>query len=130
MRVMRLRHHGEGDFRQAAETQFKDLLKARRVTNAHDVDRDIVVLRSKTGKQFRVLNGFRTMTGTDGRTSTVFEFRQYNIGRGTWDDARIGDYTESIGIKLEGIHTLREMFATLEKAFMQSLANVRMPGRR
>lgn len=114
IRVMRLRYVGAGDFRKSGRMQFEELVK-KKPSLATLGAKDVVILRSFIGNQIRILEGF---TGELGKTSRgnarkVFEYHQFTLEHGTWDDLMVADYALMRGIKLEGIPTMKEIFAKL-----------------
>lgn len=116
MRVMRLRYFGASDFRKSGETNYAELVKERKSLTELS-DKDIIVLRSRTGRKFRTLCGFTAEMGKtrQGKARVVFEMAEFSLGHGTWSDDMIADYVEMRGIKLEGIMTMREIYRRIKQ---------------
>lgn len=112
-RVMRLRLVVVADFRMSEWTNYEAVVKERPefATLRHG---DVVLLRSGNGKQLVFVHGFTAAGETpQGLKRRALYSERLRLDNGHWSELMIADYAREVGIKLEGLKTLREHFAEL-----------------
>lgn len=118
LRVFKLAHIAEADFRKSALHQFLNLHGSKRnlLTNGQ-----IIVLFAKTRSKVRFLLDYRDIVTARGKKTKAFAFEQVDLGKGRWNRAMLGDYAKMRGIKIEGVKPFEDMWKTFEKTVVRLL---------